>query len=264
MWFDMTIEKTFELSRRRFLRCTAGALASPMFLGCKSILGIGVDHKVRLSARPGMPTKTPQVGASDLGLGGLRDGLLYVPESYSPDTPAPLFIGLHGAGGSSVLWESYHARAEERGIVFLAPDSRSSYTWDLIAVGEVRQDVEFLDQALEHTFDRCRIDPSRIAFAGFSDGASYALSVGRSNGDLFSHLVAYSPGFMQTFDPIKGKPSVYVSHGTSDGVLSEPNTRLSIVPDLQDDGYDVTYEPFSGGHLVPAATTESALDWFLG
>jgi len=31
---------------------------------------------------------------------------------------------------------------------------------------------------------------------GFSDGASYALSVGITNGDLFTHVIAFSPGFV--------------------------------------------------------------------
>ena len=38
------------------------------------------------------------------------------------------------------------------------------------------------------------IDPSRIAMAGFSDGASYSLSVGLANGDLFSAVFGFSPG----------------------------------------------------------------------
>jgi hypothetical protein len=33
---------------------------------------------------------------------------------------------------------------------------------------------------------------------------------------------------------------------------------------LRDAGYDVTYEEFDGSHNVPAAISESALDWFLG
>ena len=252
------------MSRRRFLRYGAGAVAAPMVLGCDSVLGLGSDNHVRLTARPGTPELTPQVGLSDLGLSPRRDGILYVPESYSPDTPAPLFVGLHGAGGTSALWESYQARAEERGMILLAPNSRSSYTWDMIARDEVGKDVEFIDAALKHTFDRCRIDPTRVALGGFPDGASYALSIGPSNGDLFTHLVAYSPGYTRSFDPIVGKPAIFISHGTEDTVLSEVNTRTNIVPGFQEDGYDVTYEQFAGAHVVPAAISESALDWFLG
>ncbi|MGZ4788523.1 MAG: hypothetical protein ACXVZX_08375 [Terriglobales bacterium] len=41
------------------------------------------------------------------------------------------------------------------------------------------------------------MDPARIAIGGFSDGASYALTIGITNGRLFTHIVAFSPGFMQ-------------------------------------------------------------------
>jgi phospholipase/carboxylesterase len=251
-----------EMSRRHFLWISLSALAAPTLLGCDSSTG-PESRSPRLAAQPGSPTETPTQGLSQLGLGGSRDGLLYVPDSYSPDTAAPLFVGLHGAGGAGDTWASYYARAEARGMILLAPDSRSA-TWELIRDGGFGPDVEFLDRALEHTFERCRIDPERIALGGFSDGASYALSLGLSNGDLFSHLVAYSPGFMQATNPIVGKPRIFVSHGQLDPILPVTTSRDFIVPSLRDDGYDVTYHEFSGGHEVPASISELALDWFLG
>ena len=54
-----------------------------------------------------------------------------------------------------------------------------------------------MDQAVHHVFERYSIDPGRIGLAGFSDGASYALSLGVANGDLFTHIMAFSPGFMR-------------------------------------------------------------------
>lgn len=255
------------MSRRRFVRTSLAAVAASMLPGCgTSPTGPDGDNgsgSSRLTARPGAPTLTPAVGLSALGLGAGRDGLLYVPESYSPDVAAALFVALHGAGGTAGNWESYYDRAEARGMIFLAPDSRVA-TWDIISLGGFGPDVEFLDQALEHTFERCRIDPARIALAGFSDGASYSLSLGASNGDLFSHLVGYSPGFFAPSDPIVGKPPVYISHGTQDPILPVGVSRNVIVPALRDADYDVTYEEFEGGHQVPAAISESALDWFLG
>jgi len=250
------------MSRRDFLKTgLLGAVAAPVLLGC-SDSPAGPEGSPRLTSRPGSPTVTPTTGLSQLGLASPRDGLLYVPESYSPDVPTALFIALHGAGGSGESWASYPERAEARGMILLAPDSRGS-TWDLVR-GRFGPDVEFLDHALQHTFERCRIDPARIALGGFSDGASYALSLGLSNGDLFSHLVAYSPGFLRVADPIVGKPRVYVSHGTRDAVLPVTISRDGIVPSLRSGGYDVTYYEFEGAHEVPSAVSESALDWFLG
>ena len=258
------------MSRRRFVRSGLAAVAASMLPGCgpssSTSTGPGGSNGStgpRLTARPGSPTLTPTPGLSELGLGAPRDGLLYVPESYSEDTPAPLFIAFHGAGGAAANWESYYERAEERGMVFLATDSRAS-TWDLIIFGGYGPDVAFLDEALEHTFERCRIDPAQIAMGGFSDGSSYALSLGVSNGDLLSHLIGYSPGFHAPSDPIVEKPRVYISHGTQDTILPVSNTRDVIVPRFQDADYDVKYEEFAGGHEVPAEISESALDWFLG
>lgn len=251
-------------SRREFVRDTLGALAATLLPGCsRTTIGNGGENgSPRLSARPGTPSIAPTVGLSELDLGGGRDGILYVPASYAPDSPAPLFIALHGAGGSGTAWASYYARAEARAMILLAPDSRAS-TWDLIR-GGFGPDVEFLDRALRHTFNRCRIDPAHLALGGFSDGASYALSLGVSNGDLFSHLIAYSPGFYAPSEPIVGSPAVYVSHGLRDGVLPVGASRDIIVPTLRDAGYDVTYNEFDGGHEVPGDISESALDWFLG
>lgn len=201
------------------------------------------------------------IGLSRLELGEGRDGLLYVPESNADSRPAPLFVALHGAGGSGSFWSGYFPRAQNRSMILLAPDSRSR-TWDLMR-SEVGPDVAFLNRALQHTFERCQIDPTRIALAGFSDGASYALSLGVSNGDLFTHLVAFSPGFLRAPSPLVGSPRIFVSHGTDDTVLLASQTRYSIVPALRRAGYDVTYSEFDGGHQVPREISEAALDWFM-
>ncbi len=253
-------ERWSGITRREFLKSSLSVLATPYFLSCSNT-PTGPKANPRLVARPGTPSITPATGFSQLGLGQTRDGFLYVPTSYSPDKPAPLFIALHGAGGKSDNWTTYSERAEERGMIFLAIDSRSA-TWDLIRSG-FGPDVAFLDQALQYTFDRCRIDTRHITLAGFSDGASYALSLGLSNGDLFSHLIGYSPGFLSPADPIVDKPRVFISHGTRDTILPVTVTGYVIIDSLRDDGYDVTHYEFNGGHQVPAGASEAALDWFL-
>jgi phospholipase/carboxylesterase len=101
-----------------------------------------------------------------------------------------------------------------------------------------------------------------VAAGGFSDGASYALSVGLGNGDLFTHVLAFSPGFMAPA-VVVGEPRVYVSHGSRDEVLPIGCSRR-IVPELGRAGYDVRYHEFDGPHTVPEAVARGAVDWFLG
>jgi len=254
-------------TRRDFLRTGIGALAVPMLSSC---LGSPTDiadsnAATRLSARPSIPTESPTLGLSELGLGGSRDGIMYVPRNYSDESAYPLFIGLHGAGGDADNWNgSYPDRAEANSMIFVAPDSRSS-SWDLMTYPDrtFGPDVQFLDEMLDHVFTHCRIDPNRIALGGFSDGASYSLSLGIGNGDLFTHLVAYSPGYYVIPDPVVGQPTIFVSHGPHDDVLPFYNTANTIVPALENAGYDVTFHEFDGGHEVPTEVSTAALDWFL-
>lgn len=190
-----------------------------------------------------------------------RNGIMYVPRSYTAARPAPLVVLLHGAGGSARNWfGSFGARAESLGLVLLAPESRGP-TWDAIR-GDFGADVPFVDAALRYAFEHCAIDPKRVAIAGFSDGATYALSLGLPNGDLFTHVIAYSPGFVRDAAPV-GKPAVFISHGTSDAILPIGVTSRVIVPQLRRQSYAVEYHEFAGGHAVPGDVAARGLSWFL-
>lgn len=229
--------------------------------------GIGdAARRGRLLARPGDPAPRPEggvapCGVQPLGLGEGRDGLLYVPASYRPARPAPFALMLHGAGGVAThgLNPLMHL-AEEAGLILLAPESRRQ-TWDVI-LGGYGPDVAFLDRALGRVFARYAVDPARLAVGGFSDGASYALSLGLTNGGLFTHVLAFSPGFMAPGEQ-EDAPRVYISHGVRDAVLPIDACSRRIVPRLRRAGYAVEYREFDGPHTVPPETARGAADWFL-
>jgi predicted esterase len=173
----------------------------------------------------------------------------------------PLALMLHGAGGVA-----QHGLAQLRdfadnaGLILLAPESRRE-TWDVI-FGEYGPDIAFIDQALAQTFERYAIDPARLAIGGFSDGASYALSVGITNGDLFTHVIAFSPGFVAPADQ-QGMPRLFISHGSHDTVLPIEMCSRRIVPQVERAGYPVQYHEFDGPHTVPLEIAQAAVTWFL-
>ena len=250
------------VSRRTVLGLGAAGLASLLLPGCggdSPTQNAGRDG--RLAARPAPPTATIAPGLHDLGLdAGPRDGVLYVPNGYDPAMPAPLLVLLHGAGGSARGFvQAFAPFADDAGLVVLGPDSRGS-TWDVIAIRRFGPDVQFLDRALTHVFARCAIDPLRLALGGFSDGATYALSLGLTNGDLFSRLVAFSPGFAVPA-ALVGVPRVFVSHGVSDPILPIDLSSRRIVPQLLRAGYAVEYREFEGGHEIPDDIALAALVW---
>jgi phospholipase/carboxylesterase len=222
----------------------------------------GKSAEGRLQARPaGAVAGTAPVGLRTLGPGGARDGYLYVPPACRAGSPAPLAVLLHGAGedardGLALL----RAQADAAGLILLAPTSHE-YTWDLLVGRRYGPDVAAIDRALEHTFSRWAVDPGRVAVGGYSDGASYALSLGIANGDLFTHVLAFSPGFLAA-PGRRGRPRIFVSHGTRDGWLPIDRCSRTIVPRLQRAGYEVRYREFEGGHVVPPEIGREAADWF--
>jgi predicted esterase len=112
------------------------------------------------------------------------------------EQPAPLVVMLHGAGGDAHGGlKLLMPLADAAGLILLAPASRQK-TWDIIFGNQYGWDIALIETALEQVFSRYAIDQNRLAIGGFSDGASYALSVGITNGDLFTHVIAFSPGFM--------------------------------------------------------------------
>ncbi|SOZ39554.1 Putative esterase (fragment) (plasmid) [Cupriavidus neocaledonicus] len=110
--------------------------------------------------------------------------------------------------------------------------------------------------------DDYRIDPRRLAFAGFSDGASYALSLGITNGDIASHVIAFSGGFMSVFMQT-GIPRVFVAHGLADEQLPIATSGRAHAARLRAAGYDVEYVEFDGTHVIHAPVVERAIDFFL-
>jgi phospholipase/carboxylesterase len=145
-------------------------------------------------------------------------------------------------------------------VLTVAPPS-AEYTWDAI-LGRPQRDVDTLDHALKWAFDRFLVDPARIAVAGFSDGASYALGLGLANGDLFRSTVALSPGFAP-HGPEVDRCRIFVSHGQQDTVLPIARCSRRLVPLLRQAGRSVEYLEFDDGHVIPPEVARRACDWML-
>ena len=215
-----------------------------------------------LLARPQPITCAAPTGLQALPDANGRDSYLYVPSSYTQDHPHPLVLLLHGAGGHALHGlDLLRDLADNAGLILLAPASRDS-TWDVIAQHYYGADVELIDRSLAMVFADYAIAPAHIAIGGFSDGASYALSLGMDNGDLFSHVIAFSPGFTVPLAP-RGMPRIFISHGTEDPILPIDICSRRIVPRLREEGYAVEYLEFAGEHVVPPDVAVRASNWFL-
>lgn len=253
----MDARRLHRLSRRDFMRA---AIAAPI---AAAVACSGTTEpqaglaRLRLHSRS--PSRGTQTGNDVLYGTALRRAYLRVPPSYDPARPASLIIALHGNGGRGDTFSAaFASRTDALNAIVLAPDSAFE-TWDAIN-GEFEADVPFINEVLDQAFDRCNIDASRVALLGFSDGASYAVSLGIANGDQLAGVIAFSPGSYKVKDP-RGTPAYFISHGTSDAVLDIDATSRKIVPELRARGSDVTYVEFDGRHEVTAAIADQAMAW---
>ena len=217
---------------------------------------------VQVPATGASPAPPAPVGLQKLELGSRRDSYIYVPPHYRPDQPMPLVVLLHGAGGHAHdgLRILLHL-ADHAGLILVAPASHAP-TWDIIAGRTYGADLALVDRTLEHVFTHYAVDTDHLGIGGFSDGASYALTLGLANGNVFTHVLAFSPGFI---GPIaqQGIPEVFVSHGDADRVLAIDGCGRKIARELRAAGYPLLYREFQGGHEIPPDIAEDAIHWLL-
>jgi phospholipase/carboxylesterase len=208
---------------------------------------------------PTLPALPP--GQHELGLFETRDTVLIVPAGIDATRPTPLMVLFHGGGGSAEkILPVMRAHAVDHGFLLLVPQSLMP-TWDIVIAGN-GPDRERLDRALHEVASRFTLAADRLAFAGHSDGGSYALSNGLCNGDLVTHVLAFSAGFMTVLHQ-EGTPYVFIAHGNRDEQTPVETAGRAHAAQLDAAGYDVTYIEYDGPHRSQPHIVEAAVRYFL-
>ncbi len=225
-------------------------------------LALRVKHQ-----RPEVRDELSPTGFVWLERGSSRAYLL-TPDEIDPGRSYPLVTVLHGAGRQDEqLAKGLRDQPERRQALFLIPRSLHP-TWDLI-VGAGRPDLDFLEYAYDLIYRRYPVDPARQALLGYSDGASYALSVGLSNPRVFSAVMGWAAGFklvdesaIAAGDP---KPRVLLEDGSHDPLFPFQHIALPMKADLEARGYALEFRVDQGGKHWPSGEFQGeALDWFFG
>jgi len=200
----------------------------------------------------------------------------YRPEG-SYKYPLPLVVLFHGAGMSAHSF-LYGARgeADRCGCLLLSVQSAGA-TWDTIGLvraasrrGNAMRDQLFgadtdrVEKALSTALRAADADRNSVMLAGFSDGASYALSLGLANPALVRGVVAFAPGFHLEPSTINPRQRLFIAHSPTDQILSFERTRDDTVASLKKAGFDVYFRPFEGGHRVDGALLSEGIDFVMG
>ncbi len=248
-----------KLTRREFCAIAAGSVVSAYLnSSCQTPGNFPNDGRLTARPYPGVTTTPADRILVSVESGPSKgDAILQLPKLENRAASLPLLVMLHGAtqNAEDMFWYLGSAHEEAR-VAVLAPNS-SDTTWDAIG-GSFGGDVTYLNRVLEATFKLASIDPAHVAIGGFSDGASYALSLGLINGDFFKSVVAFSPGFVIDGPP-QSKPRIFISHGTNDHILPIDRCGRRIASSMKARGYDVTFREFDGDHEIPADVAREGL-----
>jgi len=189
----------------------------------------------------------------------------------------PLLLLLHGAGMSaSDFIDGARAEADRCGCLLLAVQSKGA-TWDTVrlsrraafdGVTDVYRmfgaDTDRIEAALSTALRAGDADARSVLLVGFSDGASFALSLGLANRSIFRGVVAIAPGFYVEPSPTGPKQRVFIAHSPTDQVLPFERTRDDIVAPLERAGLDLRFRTFEGGHRVVPSVLAEGVDFALG
>ncbi|MFZ5908903.1 MAG: hypothetical protein ACOYYU_02680 [Chloroflexota bacterium] len=219
------------------------ALAGLLIVLC---IGVGIYAVDTMPANP-----------ADHRFTGTYEYYLYAPKAYTPDRAWPVFIGIHGAGGSGLdCWNWWQSYAEEEGFILVCPSIPNS------GGGWYQEDGE---TALFWVINQVRAQyhtESRYFLAGFSAGATFVEAASFRYPRLATGVAILSAG---TFYPVnlESQPASYlVVIGGADDPTSVKNSR-TFASVLEQNGFSVEYHELPGvGHTLTRQGRSLTIDHF--
>jgi dienelactone hydrolase len=193
--------------------------------------------------------------------------MVYVPDTYRPDAPAPLLIYLSGSQGRATFGVSASGRpideADGAGGLVIFPEARG-YWWHARSVAIVEA---LLDEALRGF----NVDTDRVSVAGFSNGGTGALHLATLWPQRFASAVSLmgAGAFRAEADPpllrnAAGLPLAFY-HGADDPVIPAQASRRT-VERLEREGADrIELEVLKGrGHDLVIGSVDGRTFAFTG
>ncbi len=190
-----------------------------------------------------------------LGALGTRRYRLYKPPSASSGTRLPLLVMLHGCAQDAQTLASVSQMnrvAAREGFFVLYPQqdrissAQACWNWFATATGQAQREAESITGMIDQACRTERIDPGKLAIAGFSAGACMAALLAARHPDRFRAIAMHSgvaPGAAQSqvtaVRAMRGRgpgpkplpalapgahlPALLVIHGNADGVVAPRN-----------------------------------------
>ena len=171
--------------------------------------------------------------------GYMRSALVHIPKNYNAQTPPPLVIAMHGAGGGaeSILTHDNWAKlADEKGFIVVAPNglpARPRLPSNFLAnpqlwnSGQLREgsprsqidDVAYIRLLLDDLAKKVPYDKNRVFATGHSNGGGMTFRLGAEMADRLTAIGTVA-GMVAVDDPSPAKalPTLFI-FGTEDPLL---------------------------------------------
>jgi phospholipase/carboxylesterase len=182
---------------------------------------------------------------------------LYVPEAYSADKEWPLFVGIHGAGGTGLqCWQLWQAYAEQEGFILLCPSIPGDPQGFYQDVGETAVWSSIAEVQKEYRIQQ------RMFFSGFSAGAYFIQGFTYHYPQAVSGLSILSAGLYIDPSMFPELIPMVVVIGGDDYAASVQRSQV-FVDGLKGYGFDVQYKVMPGvGHAIRKEGVDLTLDLF--
>ncbi|HEY1533468.1 MAG TPA: dienelactone hydrolase family protein [Polyangiaceae bacterium] len=110
--------------------------------------------------------------------------------------------------------------------------------------------------------------PDELFIAGFSQGAMLSLDIALAGSPPVQRVAVLSGALLsdalaQLATPRRIRPAIFISHGLEDTRLPFSGAER-MKAELEQRGFSVTFEPFTGGHEIPDAVMTELRSFFFG
>ena len=203
------------------------------------------------------------------------------PDGYDPERRYPMVVLLHGFGASMGDLAGLCPAIDSRGYVYVCPSGPIAMRTGFGTVGyawtpprgsgepeDAQRAEEMLAALFEEAMERYRVEPGQVVLGGFSQGGMMTYSSGLTDPDIFRGLVVLSstvpdPDELRTRLPASRTQSIFISHGTSDSMISVEDARESL-RFLEAEGYTPEYREYPMGHEINQEVLGDLVPWLHG
>ena len=182
---------------------------------------------------------------------------LYAPKDYSAEQEWPLFVGIHGAGGSGLdCWNMWQSSAEKEGYILLCPSIPGDASGFYQDVGE-----RTVWSAIGEAKKEYRVR-NRMFLAGFSAGAFFIQGFTYHYPRYVSGLAVLSSGVYLNPNLFPEVIPMTVVIGDADYAESVQSSQM-FVDRLRQYGFDIHYERMPGvGHTFTPTAQRLTIELF--